>query len=222
MKLHQCMGGLGKAREQRIGLDGYCAILRSVYSRPQTGAQLAERFGIYPRTMHWICASLHRAGLIHRSAWVKGGYRQKQVPVWAYGLGGDVDHTHWRPVARKSSSSAVLLGAIRDALEPGPMSSHQLAEDIGFTRQHMRLVLRTLKARRLIRVGGWEVQEYGVHVALMAFGTGPDAPRVARIGRSPARVKVYRQRHEAKKAHLRMLHLTAAPLAQKTPARCAA
>ena len=212
MKLHQCMGGLGKAREQRIGLDGYCAILRSVYSHPQTGAQLAERFGIYPRTMHWICASLHRAGLIHRSAWVKGGYRQKHVPVWAWGKGGDVEHPHWRINERKSSSSAILLGAVRDALAPGPISVHQLAADIGFTPQHMRLVLRILKARRLVRIADWDVRQSGVHVALLAFGLGQDAPRVELIGRSPARNKVYRQRYAAKKKHLRMLHLTAAPV----------
>ena len=60
---------LNRARESRLGLDGYCRILRSIANRPATPGSLAERFGLYPRTMRWILASLHRAKLILSCDW---------------------------------------------------------------------------------------------------------------------------------------------------------
>ena len=203
------MSNLQKARDARIGLDGYCAILASIIRHPQTAAQLAQRFRIFPRTMYWMCNALFRSGLIHRREWVKPGHRQKHVPVWAWGREGDVAHEHWRPVARKSGQSALLLGAIRDAVELGPLTTEKLAEDLGFTRQHTRLILRTLAKRKLIRIADWDVREAGVHVALYAFGPGADMKRTAPIGRSPERVAVYRQRHRDKTAHMELLRATA-------------
>ena len=203
---------LDNARESRIGLDGYCAILASIIVAPQTAAQLAERFGVRLRTMTWICCSLFRAELVHRSAWVKAGARTKHLPVWSWGADGDVPHPHWRPVSRKASQSAILLQSVRDALEDRPQSSKDLAADLGFTWQHTNWLLRILKAHRLIRVASWDVRETGVHVGLLAFGPGRPAARLALVGRSPGRAAVFSRRHREKSKMLRMLHLTAGPI----------
>lgn len=204
---------LDKARESRIGLDGYCAILASIIAAPQTAAQLADRLGIPVRTMNWICGSFFKAGLAHRSQWVKGGPRTKHLPVWAWGADGDVAHPHWRPVGRKSSTSVILLQSVRDALEDRPMSAKELAADLGFTWQHTNYLLRTLKARGLVRAAAWDVRETGIHVALLAFGPGRPAARLALVGRSPARRALYQRTHKSKRAHMEMVHATAGRLA---------
>jgi hypothetical protein len=112
-----------------------------------------------------------------------------------------------------------MLGAIRDALELGPLSSDRLAADLGITQAHALWALRKLKAHKLARIGGWEVLEQGMHQPLYSFGPGVNVRRIEPIGRTPARTAVYQQRYRAKVEHFRMLQATAGAI---EPTRLAA
>jgi hypothetical protein len=200
-----------KARTMRLGFDGYCRVLRSIVRRPATTAELCERFGVYRRTMLWICGSMLKAGLIHRSEWVQPAPRRMRVPVWSFGPGGDVEHPHWRPVKRKSGESAVILGAVRDALQDRVLPADQLAADLGWTLEHGRRIVRIMRAHGLLRVAEWEVR-CSAHTASYAFGPGADAHRKP-ISDAPARKALYARTHRAKRVHLAMVRATAGRLA---------
>lgn len=201
------------ATSKRLGFAGYCRILSGIISKPGTGAELAQRFGVCPNGMAYVLRSMHRMNLIHRADWVRPKAHSVLVPVWHGGKGADVVPivAAKRYTSRTARTSAITLGSIAEALEHGPLPMLELSQDVGLHRETMIRLVRIMRDHGLMRIAAWEPREKGggPAVPMYAFGRGKDKSKPAPIARTPERAQLYAERHAAKRRHLAMLQATA-------------
>lgn len=210
----QPLAKLRAANKKRLGLVGYCRILRSILLEPGTGEALALRLGVNRNTLNHVLRSLHRMGLIHRSAWIKPKAHSVAVAVWSFGCDGDVAPLVGRPATRKARNVAITLGTISEILREAPASMTDLAGEMGVHRETAIRYIRILRKHGLARIGAWDRRDAGgAPIALYAFGPGINAKRPKALGVSPERAKEHSARHYAKKKHMAMVQAMAGRLA---------
>jgi DNA-binding MarR family transcriptional regulator len=194
------------ATKHRLGFAGYCRILSGIYSKPGTGAELAERFKVKPDGMNYALRSMHRMGLIHRSAWVRPKAHSVLVPIWSPGKGCDVapmveaKRHHKRP----ARSTVITLATLAELLSESPISMRELADELCIHRETAIRLVRIMREHGLARIAEWE-RSRGMPTPLYSFGRGFDRKRPEPTYTDA----VHAKRQADRRAHLRMVRAIA-------------
>lgn len=204
---------LRKANTKRLGLEGYCRILRSLYVQPATGAEASLAHDVNGNTMSHVLRSLHRVGLTHHQEWVRPKAHSVLVPVWAGGEGDDAVPAVAAPRRsnRRARNAAIVISTVKEILDE-PTGMKELAVEMGLHRETCIRIIRIMRTHKLVHIVRWDAREKGGGDVVPIYGFGPrrDANKPApRATRCPEAARRHSAAHYAKRKQLELIRALA-------------
>jgi hypothetical protein len=201
------------------GMRGYATVLATLRT-PMTVDVLSGAVGCGTATLRQVVRRLHVYGLIHVAGWHRDKPCGPYAALWAEGEGSDVPYpkanSRWKWADRSNDTATTRVEMltfkhVMDALDD-PHTLASLREITGATKAALQALLQHMRALRLARIAGWERADNGIPMPLFRMGAGRDADR-PRANNHNDQCRVNQRKAAAREMTLRIVHLTAAPLA---------
>lgn len=175
--------------------SSYLDLARVMLALPATAVEVAQRVGMTERSTRLILRRLWAVKLVHPGATREVGKHRNITAVWLPGDGKAAPGLFTsRAVALRSN--LIAFATLWRALQEGS-TAHDLGDDNGLSHVSVYRMLKYLRERKQVHIGGFMRDALGRPVAIWVLGEGANAPR-PRAQNATVKSRLYRERKRLK------------------------